>query len=155
MQVTAMVNICELGFNFSCRSLIQTESELGSGMYPNDGSSKPHPTTYYIPWNPWYYWRKYSSPVQRFCKYLVSHQPRVVNLLQLKPNQNLTCQNPIEIIMQFSIPASKYHTCAATTLLLKCLFLVFESPVRSGYWALEGSNRDRDQLPLVARPRIT
>jgi hypothetical protein len=35
------------------------------------------------------------------------------------------------------------------------LELVFESPVRSGYWVPRGSNRDRDRLAFVPRPKIT
>jgi hypothetical protein len=33
--------------------------------------------------------------------------------------------------------------------------VVFESPVRSGYWVPRGSNRDRDRLAFVPRPKIT
>jgi hypothetical protein len=33
--------------------------------------------------------------------------------------------------------------------------LVFESLVRSGYWVPRGSNRDRDRLSFVPKPKIT
>ncbi|EDQ99447.1 uncharacterized protein LACBIDRAFT_316532 [Laccaria bicolor S238N-H82] len=33
--------------------------------------------------------------------------------------------------------------------------VVFESPVRLGYWVPRGSNRDRDRLGFVPRPKIT
>ncbi|EDR02011.1 uncharacterized protein LACBIDRAFT_310190 [Laccaria bicolor S238N-H82] len=33
--------------------------------------------------------------------------------------------------------------------------LVFESPVRLGYWVPRGSNRDRDRLAFVLKPKIT
>jgi len=33
--------------------------------------------------------------------------------------------------------------------------LVLESPVRSGYLVPQGSNRDRDRLGFVPRPKIT
>ncbi|KIJ99239.1 hypothetical protein K443DRAFT_102606 [Laccaria amethystina LaAM-08-1] len=33
--------------------------------------------------------------------------------------------------------------------------IVFESPVRSGYWVPRGSNRDRDRLAFIPRPKIT
>jgi len=33
--------------------------------------------------------------------------------------------------------------------------VVLESPVRSGYWALEGSNRDRDRLVLAPKHKLT
>ena len=33
--------------------------------------------------------------------------------------------------------------------------LVFESPVRSGYLVPRGSNRDRDRLAFVPKPKIT
>jgi len=33
--------------------------------------------------------------------------------------------------------------------------LVFESPVRSGYWVPRGSNRDQDWLGFVPEPKIT
>jgi hypothetical protein len=32
---------------------------------------------------------------------------------------------------------------------------VLESPVRSGYWAPGGSNRDRDRLAFALKPKIT
>jgi hypothetical protein len=35
------------------------------------------------------------------------------------------------------------------------LDVVLESPVRSGYWALVGSNRDRDWLVLAPKPKLT
>jgi hypothetical protein len=33
--------------------------------------------------------------------------------------------------------------------------LVFESPVRSGYWVPRGSNQDQDRLAFVPKPKIT
>jgi len=33
--------------------------------------------------------------------------------------------------------------------------VVFESPVRSGYWVPRGSNRDQDWLGFVPEPKIT
>ncbi|KAF8963799.1 hypothetical protein BDZ97DRAFT_1919561 [Flammula alnicola] len=33
--------------------------------------------------------------------------------------------------------------------------IVFEGPVRSGFWVPGGSNRDRDRLAFVPRPKIT
>ncbi|KAF8804744.1 hypothetical protein BYT27DRAFT_7106830 [Phlegmacium glaucopus] len=33
--------------------------------------------------------------------------------------------------------------------------VIFDSPVRSGYWVPRGSNRDRDQLAFVPEPKIT
>ena len=33
--------------------------------------------------------------------------------------------------------------------------IVLESPVRSGYWAPTGSNRDRDQLVSAGKPKKT
>jgi len=33
--------------------------------------------------------------------------------------------------------------------------VVLESPVRSSYWALSGSNRDRDRLVFALKPKLT
>ncbi|KIJ95947.1 hypothetical protein K443DRAFT_108009 [Laccaria amethystina LaAM-08-1] len=39
---------------------------------------------------------------------------------------------------------------------LMLLFLiVFESPVRSGYWVPRGSNRDQDRLGFIPKLKIT
>ena len=35
------------------------------------------------------------------------------------------------------------------------VIIVFESPVRSGYLVPRGSNRDRDRLAFVPKPKIT
>ena len=35
------------------------------------------------------------------------------------------------------------------------VYIVFESPVRSGYWVLRDSNRDRDRLVSAWKPQKT